>query len=116
MILGLIDEAMSAGAREAPACEVIGIDCRTLQRWRARGIGEDLRTGPNSTPPNKLAADEKAQILATAIAPEFRELCPKQFVARVADRVVYVASESSFYRVLRAVGQMKHRGPTRAPS
>jgi transposase InsO family protein len=116
MILGLIDEAMSAGAREAPACKLLGIHVRTLQRWRAEGIGEDLRTGPNSTPPNKLSADERAQILALANAPEYRELGPKQIVARLADRGVYVASESSFYRVLRAEGQMKHRGPTRAPS
>lgn len=116
MILGLIDEAMKAGAREEPACELLGLSARALQRWRAEGIREDLRTGPNSTPLNKLSADERAQILAIANAPEFRELCPKQIVARLADRGVYVASESSFYRVLRSEGQMQHRGPTRAPS
>ncbi len=31
-----IDAAHVAGARLAPACELAGIDPRTLQRWKAR--------------------------------------------------------------------------------
>jgi putative transposase len=37
-----IEAAHSAGARLQPACEVAGIDARTLQRWNAR---EGLTTG-----------------------------------------------------------------------
>ena len=43
MILGLIDEAVVAGARQSRACDVIGLDARTLQRWRAQDIGDDGR-------------------------------------------------------------------------
>jgi len=31
-----IEAACDAGARLQPACEVIGITARTLQRWKAR--------------------------------------------------------------------------------
>lgn len=34
MALG-IEEAQAAGARLSRACEVVGIDVRTLQRWKA---------------------------------------------------------------------------------
>ena len=36
-----------------------------------------------------------------------------RFVPRLADRGEYVASESTFYRVLRAEGLMAHRGPSK---
>ena len=50
MILGLIDEAVAAGARQSRACSELGIDSRTVQRWRAQGIGDDSRAGPKSAP------------------------------------------------------------------
>ena len=34
MAIQLIDEAVQAGARYAPASEVLGLSCRTLRRWR----------------------------------------------------------------------------------
>ena len=43
MILGLLDEAVTSGARLAPACEVIGLDPRTVQRWKNQSVGEDRR-------------------------------------------------------------------------
>ena len=59
MILGLIDEAVTAGAREWKACEVIGLDPRTPQRWRAKDIGDDDRAGPKRSPANKLSSKER---------------------------------------------------------
>lgn len=41
---------------------------------------------------------------------------PSQIVPALADEGVYVASESSFYRVLRAAGQQHHRGLSRKPT
>lgn len=43
-------------------------------------------------------------------------MSPKQIVPRLADRGEYIASESTFYRVLRAENQLAHRGKARAPS
>jgi transposase InsO family protein len=109
VILGLVDEAARAGARERRACELLGLDVRTVQRWRKRGEAGDLREGPRTVPKNKLSPAERQQLLALANLPEHRDLSPKQIVPRLADQGQYVASESSFYRVLRAEGQMNHR-------
>ncbi len=88
MILGLIDEAVSAGARQRLACAELGIDPRTVQRWHARGIGDDRRAGPKTEPRNKLTAQECARVLQIMNAPEHRDLSPKQIVPRLADEGV----------------------------
>lgn len=115
MILAAVDEAQAAGARLSRCCEVIEIDARTLQRWRAQGAegGEDRRCGPKTEPGNKLSAAERRKILEIANRPEFRNLSPKQIVPLLADRGEYVASESSFYRVLREADQLAHRQRSR---
>lgn len=114
-LLALLDEARDAGARLRPACHVLGLDPRTVQRWRTIGVGDDGRHGPKSRPSNQLTELERARVLATANSPEFRNLSPKQIVPMLADRGVYIASESTFYRVLRAANQMKRRGRSKAP-
>ena len=116
MILSLIDEAVTAGARLAPACGVLGLDPRTVQRWRSIGGGDDRRHGPRRVPSNKLSQAEERRILEIANSREFRDLSPKQIVPKLADRGEYVASESTFYRTLRAAGQLSHRGRAAAPT
>jgi hypothetical protein len=97
----LIEEAVRNGARLWKACEVMGITVRSYQRWgkhRARGDG---RHGPRGAPANSLSHEEREQIVAIATSQEFRELAPSQIVPMLAEQGIYVASESSFYRVLR---------------
>lgn len=115
MILGWIAEALDAGARLESVCEVIGLDVRTVQRWRGRGAdgGDDRRRGPRTTPSNALSEAERANVVAIARSAEFRDATPKTIVPKLADRGVYVASESTFYRELRKVGEMTHRGRAR---
>jgi transposase InsO family protein len=115
MILGLVDEAVTSGARQFKACELLGIDCRTLQRWRSKDIGEDGRAGPKTSPGNKLAPKERAQILEIANLPEHRDLSPKQLVPKLADEGIYLASESTIYRILREADQQKNRERSRSP-
>lgn len=110
MILGMIDEAVAAGARRERACEVVGLAERTLQRWRDAGIGDDGRAGPRTRPANALTPAERAKVLAVVNSPEYRDLPPKQVVPRLADDGQYIASESTMYRILRAEGQATHRG------
>ncbi len=114
-ILELIAEAQAAGARLAPCCDVLELDLRTIQRWRAQGVGDDGRHGPKTTPPNKLSEAERRRVLEVANSDEFRDMSPKQIVPTLADRSTYIASESSFYRVLREADQLEHRGRTKAP-
>ncbi len=109
MILGLVHEAVESGARQDKACEQLDISPRALQRWKKAGIGDDLRTGPQSAPKNKLTEQERKKIVEIANLPEHRDLSPKQIVPKLADEGRYVASESSFYRVLRAESQVHHR-------
>lgn len=113
MILGLVEEAVQSGARQSKACEVINISARTLQRWRNQNVGEDRRRGPLTEPRNKLSEEERKQILDIANSPEYRDLCPAQIVPDLADKGCYIASESTFYRVLAAEGQNNHREPSK---
>lgn len=115
MTLGLVDEAVQAGARQSAACEVLGVPARTLQRWRRQGIGDDRRAGPKHAPRNKLTVEEEREILRVANAPEYRDLSPKQLVPVLADREIYLASESTIYRLLGREGQMAHRGAASPP-
>ncbi len=116
MTLGLIDEAVHAGARQREACEVLEIDPRTVQRWKAQGIGEDRRAGPRSAPANQLSPKERAAIVALLCSPEFRDQSVSQVVPRLADEGEYLASESTMYRVLREEKLAAHRSAARPPT
>lgn len=108
---------MGAGSGLERACEMVGISVRTVQRWWKQGEGgQDGRMGPRRVPGNKLSEREEQEVLKIANSTEYRELSPKQIVPRLADQGQYVASESSFYRILRKQGQMSHREPSRPAS
>jgi putative transposase len=115
MILVWVDEARAAGARLNACCREVGLDARTLQRWRAQNVGEDRRHGPKRAPANKLSAAERQRVLEVANSPAYRDKSPKQIVPNLADLGSYVASESTFYRVLREEEQLAHRGRAKPP-
>jgi putative transposase len=107
----LIQEAVEAGARERLACEALGLTQRTLQRWRRSGRGEDGRpAATRPAPAHKLSAEEEQQILDIVHQTEFRSLPPSQIVPALSDQGTYIASESSFYRVMRKHNQQHERG------
>jgi transposase InsO family protein len=62
-----------------------------------------------------LTEAERAQLLAVTNEPRFADVPPGRIVPMLADKGVYLASESSFQRVLRAAGQSGHRGRAKAP-
>ena len=88
---------------------MLGLTARTIQRWRKHDGGYDRRNGPRSAPANKLTPSERQQVLSVANSPECRDLSPRQIVPRLADEGRYIASESTFYRILRAENQLAHR-------
>jgi transposase InsO family protein len=106
----LVTEAVTSGARRAPACRILGITLRTLQRWETQAGREDRRRGPHSGPANTLSEEEREQVISIATSLEYRDLPPSQIVPRLADKGIYVASESSFYRILRHERLLAHRG------
>lgn len=115
MATQLISEAVKAGARHQKACELLDLNQRTLHRWKKTG-DTDGRTLRRFTPPNKLSEAERQQVLTIANSGEFQSLSPKQIVPALADRGQYIASESSFYRILRDADMLHHRGRSAAPS
>jgi putative transposase len=115
MAIQMIREAMDQGARQKQACEVMGICSRTLQHWQRAGL-QDKRQQVKKTPSNKLSEQERAAILEVCNRPEFNSQPPKQIVPKLADRGIYMASESSFYRILRDADQLQHRGHTATPN
>ena len=106
----LIDNACSAGARLSSACNVLDVSPRTLQRWRKEKPDGRKAAAQQRTPGNKLSDREQGQILTICNQQEFANMSLNQIVLALADQGVYVASESSFYRVLRKAGQLAHRG------
>lgn len=57
-VLVMIDEVLRCGARLRPAARMLGLTCRTVQRWRSQSGGYDRRNGPKTSPANKLTATE----------------------------------------------------------
>ena len=118
-MITLIEEACTAGARLANACKVVGLSPRTVQRYRQDGqIKADGRKAAaiGRVPANSLSEDERAEILAIANQPQYAHLPPGQIVPDLADKGCYLASESSFYRVLRREEQLAPRGRAKTPT
>jgi transposase InsO family protein len=117
VILEGIDEAVAAGASAHEASAGVGLSERTVARWRKEPEGgADRREGPKTTPAHALTSKERARIVEIATSAEYRNVSVRQIVPRLADQGVYVASESSFYRVLHEEQLMAHRSPARPPS
>jgi putative transposase len=109
-VIALRKESTTAGARRTQACEVLGLSERTLQRWQAgAAVHCDQRPVRECRPPNKLTEIERAEVLAVANSDEFGHLPPSQIVPRLADQGCYLASESTFYRLLRDENPLAHR-------
>lgn len=113
MILDLVASTLQKGATMSAIARVLALSVRTLERWRRAPDDDDKRSGPLTRPSHALSAEERAKVIALATSPEFRNISVRQVVPRLADKNVFVASESTFYRVLRAEGLSAHRSPSR---
>jgi len=124
-------EANNAGVALSVAVREVGICESTYERWRKAGgvdvgtaspeevvasIVEDKRlTREYLVPPNALSDQERAEIVKVCAAAEYSSLPPSQIVPALADQGIYLASESTFYRVLRSAGLNKRRGRVGLP-
>jgi transposase InsO family protein len=110
--------ARGSGARLAAICDVIGVDPTTLRRWStADGLtaADKRSSAARRAPAARLSEAERQAILEVANRPQYADLPPTRIVPMLADEGAYIASESSFYRVLREAGQLTHRGRSKAP-
>lgn len=113
-----IEVAHRDGARLKQACSTAGITVRTLQRWKGNdGLqsGDRRPAAVRPVPAHALTSEEREQVLNVANQPRFAELPPARIVPMLADEGTYIASESTFCRLLRAQGQNAHRGTAKAP-
>lgn len=94
---------------------LLGISLRTAQRWQKQEKLKDKRSGSKREVKNKLSEEEKKQIIEICNSPEFRSLPASQIVPILADDDKYIASESSFYRVLKEEKQLEKRGRSSSP-
>jgi transposase InsO family protein len=112
-VMALLAEAIDKGARQDRACAVICLSERTLQRLQCDQSRGDQRPMRVQAPKNGLSMLERQRLLAVANSDEFGHLPPSQIVPRLVDRGQYIASESTFYCVLRAENQLRHRSAER---
>lgn len=108
-IIHLINEARTDGARQSKACEIIGISPKTLQRWMQADNQQDGRLDAKHKPVNTLSEIERQAIIRWCNKPEYADLSPSKMVPTLVDQGIYLASESTIYRILKEQKQINHR-------
>lgn len=115
-VLALVSESSRAGARLKQICAALGLSARTVQRWRAQARTGALVSVPRRNPANRLSDAERARIMSVLQSEEYQGHSPRQIVPRLADQGIYLASESTMYRLLRATPrQAPKRSWARSP-
>lgn len=107
VILGIV--------RLAILCMHIGISERTIQRWSKEGI-DDKREGAQKRVVRKLTEDERDEVYQVACSAEYKDLNPHEIYNSLLDKGIYLASESTFYRILRERNALTHRQETKKAS
>ena len=109
-MVSLIQETIAAGARQKCTCEIVGIHCRTYQRWMKNDeIQADKRLNNIPACHNALTDEDKKAMIDITNQPEYSHLTPHHIVPMLLDKGQYIGSESSFYRAMREHNQLKHR-------
>ena len=104
-----MNEAHKNGARLSKIFEVVGISIRTYQRW-VKSVEDKRKTTIRPIPKNRLTFQEEQEILKVINSIEYQDLPPTQIVPRLADKGIYLASESTMYRIMKKYNENAHRG------
>ena len=109
MIDDAFGELVEAGVDVRRACKLVGRP-RSTYYWRARpkSAGPAQRTA-RPTPANALSEPERDRVLALLRSPSFVDKSPAQVWARQLDDGIYLCSQSTMYRILRASGESRER-------
>ena len=91
---------------------MLRISVRTYERWKC-GAHRDRRKGARRTVKRSLSEAERQAVSDIACSERFRDCTPYEIVAILAQEGTYLASVSTFYRILRAEGKLHHRGESR---
>ncbi len=113
LILAVIKNTVKAGARKTQVCKMLDIPIRNIQRWE-KSV-QDKRVFNNRTPKNKLSDEERKRVIDFCCEARFVDKTPKEIVPILAEQGIYVASESTIYRILREERMLNHREESREP-
>lgn len=113
-IISGIAEAVANGAGKLAACASIHVQTRTLLRWQGN-ISGDRRKLIVKTPGNKLTDAEQREIIRVCCSNEYKDMAPNEIVPKMAEKGQYIASEATFYRVLKSnhIAPLKKRKSAR---
>jgi putative transposase len=89
------------------ACTAVGRARAT--HYRRQALPRPRSTTPRSAPPNKLTDEEIGQILDVLHSERFVDLSPTQVFHILLDEGTYLASVSTYYRLLRTAGEVGER-------
>ncbi len=112
----LIKSYLQQDIKLLDACDLVNISVRTYQRWLSSAVQIDKRTIAIHTPANKLSEQERSEVIEVCNSAEYAALPPSQIVPSLADKGIYIASESTFYRILKEVNQLRHRRSSKPAS
>lgn len=106
-----IDDGIKQGARVSPLCTALGVHPRTYARWKADPI--DRRKGCRKRNTRALTDEERQEIIKVCTSDRFKDTTPGEIVAILAEEGTYIASERTYYRVLKAANLLHHRSNSR---
>jgi putative transposase len=109
----VIDEAfgelVDAGVDVRRACRLVGRP-RSTHYWRRRPTpAVPAQRRPRPRPANALSDAERDRVRQLLRDPAFVDKAPAQVWARLLDDGIYLCSESTMYRILRATGESRER-------
>jgi transposase InsO family protein len=110
-----IEQACDDGARKFKACEMLDISLRTFERWRQEKGSQDKRKNAEKQVSNKLTPQERAEVLTLLNSEAYCDLPPCKVVPLLANKGIYIASESTMYRLLREEDLLTHRQKSQKP-
>ena len=106
-----MNELIEAGISQRQACHSISTSRASWNRWRKKAESPPtafqlVRSGIQ---PHALNASERSDVLALCNSERFCNSAPRAIVATLLDEGRYLASASTFYRILGAHGQVRER-------
>ena len=91
------------------ACRLVGRP-RSTHYWRSRPRSAvPSQRPPRPVPANALSEPERDRVLALLRDPSFVDKSPAQVWAHLLDDGIYLCSQSTMYRILRAAGESRER-------
>jgi len=102
---------IEAGISQRQACRSISTPRATWSRWRKKAVSPPatFQLVRGGAQPHALSPAERSEVLALCNSERFCNSAPRAIVAALLDEGRYLASASTYYRILGAEGQVNER-------